>query len=212
MDKKCQKVLFDYHQRIESENRILQKLGPKGFKRRNEFLLPIGKEVGQFLNALIKGASARTILEVGTAYGYSTIWMAEAARETSGKVISLEIDSAKIAHAKFQIRAAGLDEYVDFRVGDALETIHHAQEKFDLVLLDIWKELYLPCFELFYPKLKNNAYVIADNMLFPKMHLQDTNKYKSAIRSSEHFDSVLLPIGGGIEVSQRRTLNMHQKD
>lgn len=208
MEKNFQMVLSEYHRRIERENLIMRELGSEGFKRRDEFLLSVGREVGQFLNTLIKGARAKTILEIGTSYGYSTIWMAEAAKATKGKVFTMEIDSEKVAYAKAQIRAAGLEEYVDFRVGDALESIRQAKERFDFVLLDIWKELYLPCFDLFYPKLKDKAFIIADNMLFPEIHQKDAAKYRSAVQSSGMFDSVLLPIGTGIEVSKKREVEV----
>ena len=57
----------------------------------DEFLLPVGPATGQLMNILIKEAKAKTILEIGTSHGYSTVWLAEAARATGGKVITLDV-------------------------------------------------------------------------------------------------------------------------
>ncbi|WP_255080531.1 O-methyltransferase [Lacihabitans sp. CCS-44] len=170
--------------------------------RKDDFLLPIGFEIGVFLNNMIKSAKSKTILEIGTAYGYSTIWLAEAAKATGGKVITLEISQEKVNYAKDKIGEAELSDYVEFRVGNALESIKNATETFDFVLLDIWKELYTPCFELFFPKLNIGAWVAADNIIHPPHHKNETDKYLIALKQTNAFDSVLLPIGSGIELSQ----------
>jgi predicted O-methyltransferase YrrM len=202
-DKKIEAVLAEYHQRMEKENAMMQSLPmAEGINRRDEFLLPVGKEVGQFLNMMVKAANAQTILEIGTSYGYSTVWLAEAARQTGGKVITLELDKRKANHAKSKIKAAGLEDFVDFRIGDALESIKETKETFDLVLIDIWKELYVPCFELVFPKLKKGAYLIADNIIFPAIHHKEAAIYRNTVKATKAFDTVLLPIGSGIEVSQ----------
>ena len=201
-DKKIDAVLKYYHKRIEAEDALMQSLErAEGMKRRDEFLLSVGIETAIFLNNLAKSSKAKTILEIGTSYGYSTIWLAEAARANDGLVISLENDAKKAAYAQKMIEKAGLLAHVDIRVGDALETIKQAKEQFDFVLLDLWKELYLPCFDLFYPKLNKGAWVVADNMIFPPHSQLDTDAYRNRVKETHNFDSVLLPIGSGIELS-----------
>jgi len=202
MDERIKTVLAAYHQRIEDETALMKSLPiAEGMKRRDEFLLPVGKEVGQFLNSMVKAAKAQTILEIGTSYGYSTVWLAAAAKQTGGKVITLEIDAQKATFAKTQIEKAGLIDFVEFRIGDALESIQQATEIFDFVLVDIWKELYVPSFELFFPKLKVGAYVMGDNMIHPPIHHKEAAAYRAAITATKAFDTVLLPIGSGMEVS-----------
>lgn len=201
-DENIDAVLEDYHKRIEAEDALMQSLErAEGMKRRDEFLLSVGMETAIFLNNLAKSSKAKTILEIGTSYGYSTIWLAEAAKANKGLVISLENDAKKAAYAQKMIEKAGLSAYVDIRVGDALETINQAREQFDFVLLDLWKELYLPCFDLFYPKLNKGAWVAADNMIFPPHSQSDTDAYRRRVKETHNFDSVLLPIGSGIELS-----------
>jgi predicted O-methyltransferase YrrM len=201
-DKNIDAVLKSYHKRIETEDALMQSLErAEGMKRRDEFLLSVGMETAIFLNNLAKSSKSKTILEIGTSYGYSTIWLAEAAKANDGLVISLENDAKKAAYAQKMVEKAGLSTHVDFRVGDALETIKQAKEQFDFVLLDLWKELYLPCFDLFYPKLNKGAWVVADNMIFPPHSQLDTDAYRNRLKETHNFDSVLLPIGSGIELS-----------
>jgi predicted O-methyltransferase YrrM len=205
LDPKIQDVLNHYHQRIEDEILLFNHLSEEEkIGRKDNFLLPIGLETGIFLNTMIKSAKSKTILEIGTAYGYSTIWLAEAAKATGGKVITLEISEDKAIYAKDKIAAAGLSAYVDFRIGNALESIENVTETFDFVLLDIWKELYTPCFELVYPKLNKSAWIAADNIIHPPHHKTETEKYLTILKQTNAFDSVLLPIGSGIEVSVLR--------
>jgi len=203
LDKNVQAVLDSYHQRMEKESILMQSLPiEEGMKRRDEFLLPVGEEVGLFLNTLIKGSRAIKILEVGTSYGYSTNWLAEAAKQTGGHVFTLEIDQNKSDYAKEQLKSAGLDNYVTTIVNDAVEWITKTQYTFDFVLLDIWKELYIPCLEAVKNKLNSGAFLIADNILHPPHHKKEADAYRLSIIESGKFNSVLLPIGAGLEVSK----------
>lgn len=95
---------------------------------------------------------------------------------------------------------AGLAEYIDFKVGDAVALIRESADRFDFILLDLWKELYVPCLEAFYPKLNPGAIVVADNMIFPGG--DGVARYGRAVRELPGMTSVLLPVGSGIEVSR----------
>ncbi len=167
----------------------------------DEFLLPVGQEVGWFLHSLIIARNAVRVLEVGTSYGYSTIFLADAVRQVGGKLVTLEIAKNKQDSARDMIGKAGLSEQVDFQLGDAIDLIKAATGQFDFVLLDIWKDLYLPCFEAFYPKLSEEAIIAADNMIFPDSARPDVRLYRSAVKSKQDLQTVLLPIGNGIELS-----------
>lgn len=205
MDTRIQSLLADYHVRAESERKLMNELPPDQFMSRlDDFLLPVGESSGTLLNILVKSLKAKTILEIGTSYGYSTVWLAEAARETGGKVITLELSAEKSAHAKAQLGTVGLDAFVDFRVGDALETLKGVPGPIDFVLLDLWKDLYIPCFDLFAPKLGAGAMVAADNMIEPSRSRPEAEAYRAYVRASGKFDSVLLPVGSGVELSRLR--------
>lgn len=169
---------------------------------RNEMLLGIGEDTGRLLNILVKASRARSILEIGTSFGYSTLWLAEAARAVGGRVVTLELAPQKVAFARERMRAAGLIDWIDFRVGDALASLASLDMKFDFVLLDPWKELYVPCLELFYPRLNPGALIAADNMLLPEYSRPDAAKYIAAVRSLPGIESVTVPVGSGVELSR----------
>ena len=203
MEKAVEAVLAEYEARSEREWKLLRALSPEERDRRiDEFLISVGRATGTLLNLLIREAKAQTILEVGTSYGYSTVWLAAAARQTGGKVITLEIHAGKQQYARAALAKAGLADSVDFRLGDALETIAALDGPLDFVLLDLWKNLYIPCFDLIYPKLNRGAFVAADNMTFPKDSRDDALAYRRHARRKDHIESVLLPVGSGVELSR----------
>ena len=204
MDAAVNRVLEEYEGRIAAETRLMQSVDSSQLMgRRDEFLLSIGPDTGRVLNILIKSAKARSILELGTSYGYSTLWLAEAARHTEGKVVSLELAGYKAKYAREALASAGLADHVDIRIGSALEALSHLAGSFDFVLIDLWKDLYVSCLDLVYPKLSPGAYVAADNMIYPTEARADAANYQRRIRQLE-FDSILLPTGSGIELSRRR--------
>jgi predicted O-methyltransferase YrrM len=204
MDEAVCRVLAEYETRMDAEN-VEMESGDFAhlMARRDEFLLPVGPDTGRVLNMIIKGAKSRSILELGTSYGYSTVWLAEAARDTGGRVVSLELSDYKAKYAREALGRAGLADHVDIHVGSALETLPRFAGPYDFVLVDLWKELYVACLDLVYPRLSHGAFVAADNMIYPQVSQADAANYQRRIRQLE-FDSVLLPIGSGVELSRRR--------
>jgi predicted O-methyltransferase YrrM len=205
-DPAVKQVLAEYQQRIQAEDSLRKKLSRQEWlARRDEFLLEVGEAAATLLNILIREAQAKTILEIGTSYGYSTVWLSEAARATQGKVITLDRNAQKQDYARNMIAKASLADFVEFRCGDAIQLIGQMSETVDLVLIDLWKNLYIPCFDAVLPKLSSGAILVADNMLFPPDNRSVAAEYRAHIRRREAIDSVLLPVGHGIEISRWRT-------
>ncbi|HVB88003.1 MAG TPA: class I SAM-dependent methyltransferase [Candidatus Dormibacteraeota bacterium] len=203
MDRAIEVVISEYEERERAENKLKREISfDDDHSRRDEFLLSVGRSSAQLLSILAKAAKPKTILEVGGSYGYSTVWLAEAAQSVGAKLISLEFHQYKQDHARQAIAKAGLTNSVEFRLGDARETIAALPGPFDFVLLDLWKDLYVACFDLFYPKLSPGAFVIADNMIYPERNRPQALEYRAHVRATRDFDSVLLPVGGGLEVSR----------
>jgi predicted O-methyltransferase YrrM len=203
MDKATEAVLAEYEARAQIESKRMHEMAPEVFaKHLDEFLLAVGPATGQMMNLLIKQSKAKRILEVGASFGYSTLWLADAARETGGKVISLEIRPEKQKYARTALTKAGLADFVEFRLGDVLETIPAINESVDFVLLDVWKDIYVRCLDLFYPKLSPGAFIAADNMIFPENARPETSKYREYLRTKPHIETILLPVGSGIELSR----------
>ncbi len=197
MDEKIAAVLDAYHALIREERDKPWTTEDNGQDRR---LRAVGPDTGQVINILAKSLKAPTILELGTSFGYSGIWLAEAARASGGRLITMELHDYKSAFARDMAIKAGLVDYIDFRVGDAVQMIGDLQTSVDFVLVDLWKDLYVPCLDAFYPKLNPGAILVADNMIYPGD--EDVKHYGRAVRSKAGITSVLLPVGSGIEVSR----------
>jgi len=195
--------IFAAYDRRDAEEQ--RRIAAEGYTNVDELLMPVGKDDGWFLHSLILAKRPARILELGTSYGYSTLFLADAATQVGGRVITMDLADYKQAEAKAQLTKAGLAEVVDFRLGDAVALIEADPGPFDLVLLDIWKDLYLPCLEAFHPKLSDEAIVAADNMVFPEMARPDVRKYRAAVRALRDMQTLLLPIGSGIELSVKWT-------
>jgi len=203
VDPVIERVLADFERRADEEQR---RTSVNGFASENldDLLLSVGREAGMLLYLLATGARSRRILELGTSYGYSTVWLAAAARTTGGKVQSLELRDFKIEHARQALTRAGLSTRAEFHEGDCLETLKTLPGPFDFVLLDVWKDLYLPCFELVHPKLAPGGIIVADNMLLPEIVRPQAEAYRARVRAAGDLDSVLIEIGNGIELSRKR--------
>jgi predicted O-methyltransferase YrrM len=204
MDPRVQTVLDAYHARIEEERPRMAELGRAGKLGDviDQFLLPVGPHTGQLLHVLVRSMKAPHCLELGTSYGYSTIWLADAARSAGGRVTTMELSPQKSQHAREMATRAGVADVVDFRVGDAVQMIPTLPDGIDFVLVDLWKDLSIPCLEGFFPKLNAGAVVVADNMTDPPMSAPAMAEYARAIRAKTGISSVLLAVGSGIEVSR----------
>jgi predicted O-methyltransferase YrrM len=201
MDDKVKAVLEAYHARMCEEEKVMRAppaTGPGDW--RDKVLLAVGPDTGRLINILARSLKAPTILELGTSYGYSGIWLAEAVRATGGRLITMELSDVKSAHAREMATKAGLADHVDFKVGDAVQMISELPAGIDFVLVDLWKDLYVPCLDAFYPKLNPGAIIVADNMLRPAN--DEVKQYARAVRALPGITSVLLSVGSGIEISR----------
>lgn len=201
LDAKVERILAEYDARSAAE-RSRHEAGWDADARRDQLLLRIGPDTGRLINILIKGAGARSIVEIGTSYGYSTVWLAEAARATGGRVATLDLAKYKQDYARGMLERAGLAAFVDWRCGDALELLKEIGGPIDFVLIDLWKELYIPSFEVIAPKLARGALIVADNMLYPAYSRPDAAEYGKRVRAYPGMRSVMLEVGSGIEVSR----------
>jgi len=204
MDAKVKTVIDIYHERIREEHDrmrrgTLAQSGQGGGDFRSQAFLAVGPDAGELINILARSLKAPNILELGTSFGYSGIWLAEAARASGGRLTTMEIEEHKSAYAREMSVKAGLADYVDFKVGDAVKMINELPGKIDFVLLDLWKDLYVPCLDAFYPKLSDGAIIVADNMIRPGG--PDIARYAKAVRAKPKMSSILVPVGQGLEIS-----------
>jgi predicted O-methyltransferase YrrM len=170
--------------------------------RMKDLYIPLSPAQGRFLYLVARALSARRIVEFGSSFGVSTIYAAAAARDNgNGRVIGSELEPGKHKQALANLEAAGLAGHAEVRLGDALQTLRDLPPPIDLVLLDGWKELYLPMLELLAPKLRPGAVVLADNVRTFKRSLAPDLAYVQSGRSG--FQSVTVPFPSGFEFSVR---------
>lgn len=134
------------------------------YKRMRKAYMAVGPEFGQLLYSLARATRARTVVEFGTSFGVSAIYLASAIRDNGGgKLIATEFDEEKAARAKENLTIAGVVDLVEFRVGDAVETLARPVGEIDMIFLDGAKELYLPVLQLLEPCLRSGGIVACDN-------------------------------------------------
>ncbi len=162
--------------------------------------IPVSREQGEFLYLTARALRAKNVVEFGTSFGISTIYLAAAVRDNGeGVVIGTEIEPFKCEQAQANLSEAGLQDYSVVRLGDALQTLKELPEPVDLVLLDGWKDLYLPVLELVKPHLRPGAVVLADNIFTFRTALRP---YVQTMQSGTHgFESTTLHIADGFEYS-----------
>jgi predicted O-methyltransferase YrrM len=205
MDTALATVLARLEARSEREEAEAQRLSREEFeRRRDEWMLAVGRDAGTLLNLLARLGGCRRILEVGTSVGYSTLWLADAARATGGRVTTLDNVAAKHEQARANLAEAGLAGLVDLASGDALQSIARLPGPWDFVLLDFNRGLYRKSLEALLPKLAPGAVVAADNMLRPEASLPQARQYQDWVRLQPGLQSLLVPIGNGIELTRKQ--------
>ncbi|HKO92446.1 MAG TPA: class I SAM-dependent methyltransferase [Polyangiaceae bacterium] len=162
--------------------------------------LPVSRSQGQMLYLMARSLDARRIVEFGTSFGISTVYLAAAVKDNGGGlVIGSELDPSKRTKAQEHLREAGLDGVSEVRLGDALKTLADVEAPIDMVLLDGWKDSYLPVLKLLQPKLRPRAVVLADNIFRFKRALRTYVEYVQS--GTNGFVSATLEIADGFELS-----------
>ncbi|QJW95162.1 O-methyltransferase [Frigoriglobus tundricola] len=164
--------------------------------------IPVDRHTGRLLYVLAKANRSRFVVEFGTSFGISTIHLAAAVRDNGGgRVTTSELVPEKVRRAKAHLTEAGLVDLVEFREGDALQTLADIGEPIDMLFLDGWKALYLPVLKLLEGTLRPGAIIVADDLnIMPEM----IRPYLDYVRDPAHgYDSVELPVGDGLELSVR---------
>ena len=163
-------------------------------------LRQIPPEVGKFLALLAASAPAGPCIEIGASAGYSTMWLALAARATRRRVTTFEIDAAKVKLARATFAAAGVADVIDLVHGDAQKHLPEF-ENIGFCFLDADKDLYEPCYELLLPRMVTGAILVADNAI---SHQADLRPMLDRALADERVDAVLVPIGSGELVCKKK--------
>ena len=199
------------------------------FKIRNEIIQDIKNEsldenvpiiTDEVLNYMIftaRNIKARNILEIGTATGYSGLFLAQIANENGGFLTTMEIDEIRYGKAVENFKKLGLFEKNKMIFGDALEQIPKLDKnvKYDFIFIDASKGQYLKFFEMSYELLNENGIIFIDNLMFRGLVATDKEeipkRYKTIVKRlkefieklNEEYNFVLLPFGDGVGIVRK---------
>jgi len=170
---------------------IIRPIQPIDFK---DAYLSISKEQGEELIDLIKKNNFKNIVEFGTSFGISTLYLAQGALHTNGHIITTELIKSKAEKALENFKSAGVSDLIEVRIGNAMETLSSYKQSIDLLLLDGWKDLYLSIFRMLEPNFHANTIIYVDNadMADTKAFLKTIAKDKSYKLESQFKGKVVL--------------------
>jgi predicted O-methyltransferase YrrM len=173
----------------------------KSIKAADKGQLAVSEEDGRFMRVLIGLRSAKSILEIGAASGYSGIWLGLGARESHGHVVSIEFDPQRATEAAANIQKARLTDVVRVVHGDAFVEIPKLPGTFDLVFLDAWKPDYKRFFDMVYPRMDAGGVFLAHNVINKSSEMKpflDTIQNHPGL-----FTSIVSPGSEGMSVSYK---------
>ncbi len=167
------------------------------YTRLKDLWLPVSRETGTLLYMLARSSGARAIVEFGTSFGISTLHLAAALRDNGGgRLISSEFEPGKVQRARAHLAEAGLDDLVEIRQGDALQTLSDdLPGAINLVLLDGAKALYADILDLLEDRLAPGALIVADNA-------DDAPDYLARVRAPGS-GYLSVAVGDDVELSMR---------
>ena len=161
--------------------------------------IPVSPSFGRFMYLTAVSRGARNIVEFGSSYGISSIYLAAAAREAGGFFTGSEKDVDKAQTAIANLQEAGLSRWSDIREGDALESLAPLEGPVDVLFLDGWKDLYLPVLQMMEPKLAPGAVIFADNIRIFRKTLKSFTDHVSD--PANGYETTVLGLGSGVSFS-----------
>ena len=165
-------------------------------------LLAVSEEDGRFMRTMVLATKTKRALEIGTASGYSAIWIALGLKETGGHLVTIEYDKARAAQAVANIKRAGLSDMVSVIQGDALTEIPKLSASFDFVFCDAWKRDYQKYFTLVFPALNKGGVFLAHNVVNKGNEMGD---FLKTIRTDPRVvSSIVSPASEGMSISYKR--------
>jgi caffeoyl-CoA O-methyltransferase len=172
----------------------------------------VGPAVARVLQQLAMTINARTVFELGSAIGYSTIWWAQAVG-ANGRVIYTDGDSRNAERARGYFQRAGVSDRISLHIGDALEFLSEQKQQFDIIFNDVDKEDYPRVLRLVAPRLRKGGLFITDNVLWSgrvaEKNPTDARtkailEFNRKLYDSNDFYTTLLPIRDGLAVALKK--------
>ena len=165
-------------------------------------MVALEKAKAEYCYLLCRALRAKRIVEAGTSFGVSTLYLAAAVRDNGGgTVIATEYEPTKARIARANFATAGLTDYIDLREGDLARTLERIDGPVDFLLLDIWTDAVMPAVKHVAPHLREGAIIIADNTTQARGGYADYFAYVADPKS--RLRTMTLPFPGGLEMTVR---------
>lgn len=171
--------------------------------RREERFRNISREMGEFLFTIVKGCNKKKMLEIGTANGFSTLWLANAGKENSGTVTTVELSSERISQALENFKIANFTNQIDIHhqeAGAFLEV--QPPHSYDFIFLDAERTQYVWWWENIKRTLMPGGLIVIDNAI---SHAEELQSFFRLIKEDETFEGVLVPLGTGAYVVRKES-------
>jgi predicted O-methyltransferase YrrM len=165
-------------------------------------LVALEEPKAEFCYGLCRAIGARRIVELGTSFGVSTLYLAAAVRDNGGGlVVGTEHEPAKARAARANFAEAGFSDLIDLREGDLRETLKTLDGPIDFVLSDIWTDMVLPGLLLIWPHLRVGSVICADNTAGPRARAGYADFFAFIADPANGLRTMTLPFDGGFEMT-----------
>jgi len=182
---------------------VLRRLGEETQRETDSPQMSVGALEGALLRFLVAMKQPQLVLEIGVFTGWSGIELATAL-PPGARVIACDVNEETTAIARRYAEEAGVADRIEYRVGDARETIAQLDGPFDLVFIDAWKPDYVDYYEAVLPKLAEGGIVLADNTLSGLNGNEGIQRFNDHVRADERVEHVLVPIRDGVTLIRKR--------
>ncbi len=201
-----EKYVYDL---LPARDTVLQEMEGEAERRR----IPIvGPAVGRFFHQLARMIGAKTVFEMGSAIGYSTIWWARGVGD-GGRVVYTDSDRNNAEQARRYFERAGVMDRIEIKLGDALEILSEQKPGFDIIFNDVDKEDYPRVFRLAVPRLRQGGLFVSDNVLWHGRVVEAARRNEASTRAILEFNQLLynspelfptvLPLRDGVAVAMK---------
>jgi predicted O-methyltransferase YrrM len=208
-----EQIMGDNIFKLWEDKRKLKELESKA---QQEKIPIISRETANIIKSVLTVKKPQLILEIGTAIGFSTLWMARYT-DSDTEIVTIERKQERFNEARKNIKEFGFNEKVTFKFGDAQEIAPYLRRKFDLVFIDAAKGQYLNLFKMVEDKISENGIIICDNILYKGLVRSDKKvdhdirtivvnlrKFFIYLKNNQKFKTEIFDIDDGISISTRR--------
>jgi len=215
-DPKLDGLLPDLHRASKAEDAAIERyyfhertgpwlgMEPRDHAFMADKLVALDREKAEFCYMICRAIGARRIVEVGTSFGVSTLYLAAAVRDNGGGVVfAAEYEPIKVKHARANFEAAGLSSFIELHEADVTQACEEFAGPIDFVLFDIWGHVVRPVLDVLLPRLRAGAVICTDNTGGDRSRANYADLFEILESPAHGFRTMTVPFEGGFELSMK---------